>query len=353
MATLTETAYYSRKIIKFGGIGVVAFLILRSLLLAGVAYYRKLNPPPPPPPTVLFGRLPELVFPDSSAQVLSYKLETVTGTAPDLGDRTTVYFMPVRQANLLALERMQSLAARLDFKEEPEQISPRKYEWTRDEPLGAKMVADIVSGSFALSVSWQQDLRLLSSKALPSGEEAVKEAVNFLQNAGIWASDLSSVDAQVSFYKADVNEMVSAVSLSEADFVRVDFYRNAIEESLVYTPNPKRGSVSLTFSGNKTRGKRVVEVKYNWFEVNYDEMATYPIKPSSQAWNELKAGEGYIASIDSGIDEVVVRQISLGFYDSAVPQYYLQPIYVFVGDNNFIGFVQAVSQGWIEGAVSQ
>lgn len=166
MATLTETAYYARKAITYGIVGLVVFLLLKAILGLAITTYRRLNPPPPPPPTVEFGKLPALIFPETSHPALTYRLETVTGTTPDLVDRATVYFMPVRQPNLLALERMTALVSELDFTEEPEQLSGRQYRWARTQPLPATLTADVVSGSFSLEVAWEVDQTLLVNKKL-------------------------------------------------------------------------------------------------------------------------------------------------------------------------------------------
>jgi len=348
VATLTETAYYSRRIIKFGSIGLAVFLVARFLVLTGIAYYKKLNPPPAPPPTVAFGVLPKLVFGEEKQPELNYRLETVSGVTPDLGDKATVYFMPVRQANLLALERMTDLAKKLDFDGAPEQLSAKNYVWRRDNPIPATLTADIVSGSFVVKVSWQQDPTILSALNLPNAQEAIVEGQRFLQSAGIFAEDLLLGKAEVSFYKSDVNEFVEAVSLSEAEFVRVDFFRNDIDELKVYTPNLKSGVVSLIFSGAKITGKRVVELFYNYFPVSYEQSETYPVKTSRTAWEELMSGAGHVANVDKLVTNVVVRKVSMGYFDSVVPQHYMQPVYVFEGDGNFVGYVPAVSKDWVE-----
>jgi len=38
----------------------------------------------------------------------------------------------------------------------------------------------------------------------------------------------------------------------------------------------------------------------------------------------------------------------MGYFDSVVPQHYMQPVYVFEGDGNFVGYVPAVSKDWVE-----
>jgi hypothetical protein len=38
--------------------------------------------------------------------------------------------------------------------------------------------------------------------------------------------------------------------------------------------------------------------------------------------------------------------VFLGYYDDFAEQEYLQPIYVFVGDDNFLGYVSAIEAGY-------
>ena len=347
MASLTETAYYARNTIKFGAIGIVVFFVLRAGVSAGVAYWKKLHPPPPPPPTVSFGQLPAMVFPALPQPTVTYTLETVTGATPDLGDRASVYFMPVRTASLLGLERTANLASKLEFRQKYEQLSPTRYRWVKNDPLPATLTADIISGSFTVEVAWNSDPALLFARDVPNETLALDETKNWLQNLGLLADDLQNGASKITYLRADINDLVKAVSLSEADFVRVDLFRAPIDLVPVYPANPDRGIVSIVFSGENSAGKRVVDVNYNYFPVTMEQSATYPIITTQEAWAKLQSGQGYIARLDVNVKNVVVRRISLGYYDSAIPQHFLQPIFIFEGDNNFVGYVQAINAKWI------
>ena len=79
-----------------------------------------------------------------------------------------------------------------------------------------------------------------------------------------------------------------------------------------------------------------------------DETATYPLKKSKEAWEELKDGKAYVASPGDGRTQVVIRKVFLGYYDSEEYQSYLQPIFVFEGDGNFVAYVPAVNPQWQE-----
>ena len=76
-------------------------------------------------------------------------------------------------------------------------------------------------------------------------------------------------------------------------------------------------------------------------------MHTYPLRDPRTAWNIIKSGEGYIASYD-GEGQAVIRTVKLGYYDDFEEQEYLQPVYVFEGDNDFIGYVSALDPQYVQ-----
>lgn len=349
MATLTEVAYYTRRTLKWGSFLILFLIVFRWVWSGFVAYWLAKHPPPLPPPTVAFGKLPPLEFPTQNRPDLALKLETVTGAAPDLGDRAHVFFMPAKRANLLALERATNQAARLGFTLPPAKLTDTSYRWTNSTPLPTNLDMDIIYGHFTLTASWQQDPSLLDAAHLPSSTQAVIEAQDYLADAGLLPEDLKTGRTQVSFWRSSVGDFVPALSLSESEFVQVDLFRKDLDAGKVYTATPAAGLVGLIFSGNTNTGKRLVGLTYNYFPVNYDQSATYPLKPSSQAWQELQSGQGYIATLPAtGTKSVAVRRVSLGFYDAPTPQTFLQPVYVFEGDSNFIAYVPAVDSKWIQ-----
>ena len=154
MATLTEVAYHTRRTIKWGSIAVVFLRVFRWAWVGFWTYWRAQHPPPPPPPTVAFGKLPAIKFPDQIRPELNFKLETVTATTPNLGDRSHVFFMPSKRANLLALQRATDQAAKLGFTSPPEKVSDTQYRWTNPTPWPTTLDADIIYGSFTLTTAW-------------------------------------------------------------------------------------------------------------------------------------------------------------------------------------------------------
>lgn len=350
MATLTETAYYTRRTIKYGAMALIGIILLKNIFSFAIAYWRKLRPPPPPPPTVAFGKLPKIQFPESrfKEEKLVYRLETVTGGTPNLGDRAKVYFMPIEKPSLLALDRAKTQARKMGFPGPEGKISETIYQWQKEEPLLTTLEMDVINYNFTIRKKWQEDQSLLEEKRLPIEELAVIEAKNFLQTNGLLGEELKTGRAGVSFLRFVPPSLVSAISPSEADFVRVNLFRSNLDNLSLLPSNPKEALVSLLLSGSSNREKRILEVNYTHFPIAKETFATYPLKTSAQAWQELQTGQGFIANLKTGEKQVTIRKIYLAYFEDSLPQNYLQPIYVFEGDNDFVAYISAISPEWTE-----
>jgi len=353
MATLTQTAYWTRKGMLVGTIVLIGFIVLKvSLTLAGNVW-RKIHPPPPPPPTVAFGKLPKLAFPEQNPPAgetkLIFKLETIQGGLPKLSTIGKVYFMPKEGPNLLALDRARQKAQKMGFRSQSEKVSETVYRWTDQKTPPTTLEMDINTGNFYLRYPYEDDQALLTSKNLPPNQQAASEARNFLASNGLLTDDLATGSAEFDYLRFTPPTLVSAISLSEADFVRVNLFRASLDSLKILPPNPKESLISFLFSGSRELGKRIIEINYNYFPVEKETFATYPLKPINTAWQELQGGQGYIANLGQNEQgQITIRQVYLGYYDAKDPQNFLQPIYVFEGDKNFFGYVSAIDPKWTE-----
>lgn len=351
MATLTETAIGVRKMIKLSLLGLAAFLVLRLGLFMYDTYLKVVRPSPAPPPTVAFGKLPKMAFPEKLHPELTLRLETPTGGTPNLGDRATVVLMPQSRPSFTALDEGKIIAGKLNFRNEPSEITERRYKWESGEFLPSTLEMDIVSGSFTLKRNWQADPTILSNKQLPGKEQTEVETKTWLRQINLGDEGLDQGRIDVSYLTFQSGQYVKAVSLSEADFVQADLFRPNINELAVLTEEPIKGVVRIIYSGSQEAEKRIVQAEYNYFPVNTGETATYPIKTASQAWRELQTRQGYIAAIGNNPENVIaVRRIYLAYFDGTTPQGFLMPIIVFEGDNGFFGYVEAITEQWLESA---
>ncbi|MBU1085253.1 MAG: hypothetical protein ABIJ43_04675 [Candidatus Beckwithbacteria bacterium] len=349
MATLTETATSTRKAIKIGGLLIIVFLFFKFSLFVYTNFIKVIKPPPAQPPTVSFGKLPTIEFPEKLHPELTLRLETPSGGTPDLGDRASVYLMPTFRSSFMALGQAKELAAKINFTKDPKEITERRYRWETDEFLPSTLEMDIIDGSFILKRNWQSDPTILSEKQLPGKEQVEIETKNFLRQIELLSDGIRKARVEVTYLTFSAGQYTKAISLSEADFVQADLYRPDINDQLVMPQDPNKGVVRIIFSGSREAEKRIVQAEYNYFPVNLNQLATYPIKTASQAWRELQTRQGYIASIGENISEVIaIRKIYLGYFDGESSSGFLQPIIVFEGDNDFFGYVQAITNEWLE-----
>jgi hypothetical protein len=349
MATLTETAQMARQVIKWGGIGLVVILLIRLGIGIVNTYFRVINPPPPPPPTVAFGKLPQVEFPEKLHPELTLRLETPTGGTPNLGDRANVYLMPTFRSSFLALDAARETAKKMGFSALQKEITERRYRWEAENFLPSTLEMDIINGSFILKRNWQADPTILIDKQLPGREQTVSEVTNFLRQIGLLNDELALGTIEISYLKFSAGQYIEAVSLSEADFVQADLFRPALAETNIMPTDPKKGVVRIIFSGSREAEKRIVQAEYNYFPIDFEQSATYPIKSANQAWRELQTRQGFIASLGNNTQEVVpIRRIYLSYYDGETPSGFLMPIIVFEGDNGFFGYVSAITADCIQ-----
>jgi len=350
MATLTETAYQTRKAINWTILAIISYVILRLLWGIFVSIFFAIFPPKAPPPNHIFGVLPAVKFPApiaSPSGTLTFRLETIEGSVPKASESATVYFMPKLAPNLLGLTNATAFAKRMEFTKDPIQETKYLYRFEdADTPLRI-LRYDIVSKNFILRYLYDRDMAVFSERNIPIADAAKLEAKNILQTYGLYEKDIENGTNTVQFLKLSGNTLVQTTSLSQADSVRVDFYRAPIGNTKIVTPYPNEGPISFVFSGSKDIKKRVLQFAYTFWPIDYQTTATYGLKPSSLAWTELQNGQGYIVRYPKTMT-AVIRKVYLAYYDSMDPQTYLQPVFVFEGDEDFMAYVPAVAVPWIE-----
>ncbi len=349
MASLTETAYKARLAIRYGAIGFVVVLVLWFAGVGFVNWRRATHPEPLPPARADFGLLPEIVFPESK-KMTEFSLETPTGKLGTFPDRMFVFFAPNKRSSFGDADKAIDLARRMGFLTEPSKLSASLYRFTNNDPLPGSLEVDIVSQSFKLKRQWQADPTLLSLKRYINDRQAITDAIAYLRGRGLLPDDMAGQE-KVSYWRVQGDSLVKAIALSDAEFVRVDLFRKtydildekktAVASYGFYAENPTKGPISVLLSQSNDEKKRVIEIDDGYIEIDYSAKGEYPIKTPELAWEELKNGQGYVASFN-GLGAGVVRRVALGYFDSTGQQTYSMPVYVFTGDDELEAYVSAV-----------
>ena len=350
MASLTESAYYTRKILKWSAIGLVVFFLLKLTFSLGKNFYYRLRPPRQPEPTVVFGKLPALKFPETTdLPVLTYNLETISGGLEPLDQIQYVYFIPKKVNSYLTLDQAKEKAARLGFKGEPinvANISPTTFQWRTGNPIASSLTMEIVEQTFNYRYDFERDQTLINNPNLVTVDQALRKTKSFLSRGDFLPEDINSGPAEFIYLNYNQPEFNQVLAVTDADFIRVNLYRKAINNLEVFPADPDLANVSALISRSEQQG--VVELKYSYFTVQYDVAGTYPLKSSTEAWTELKQGKGYIARLgENTSNQATIRKVYLGYYDPPDQQNFLQPIFVFEGDQNFLAYIAAVKNEWV------
>ncbi|MBP7875598.1 hypothetical protein KA012_01205 [Candidatus Woesebacteria bacterium] len=338
---LTKATEIGRIVVKFGGIILIAIMVGRMTLNGITAFWVATHPEPPPPPTQGFGAIPPVEFGNGGAEVQpkSYQLE-LPGPFPTFPDRAFVYLMPKGQIRLLSLEETKASAAKLGFLSAPVELDEQNYRWRRTGDLNASLEMNTVTKNFRYTTDYLSRPDLQLNNELPTTFDAVQTVKQFLGSADLLPADIATAAGETQFLKIAGGAVKAAVSLSDSQLIRVDLFRTPVDGIPTYTEDGKTGLVSATVA-SINRQPTVIEITRNYAPIEETIAYTYPLKTAQEAWQLMKSGVGFSASAYRS-DEAVIRSVSLGYFESA-DSLYLQPIYVFTGDDDYIGYIDAIS----------
>jgi hypothetical protein len=351
--TLSDMTQFGRQAVKVIAILFVVMIVGRFAIQSFVAFWKALNPPTPPPPTVGFGMLPSIRFPDKAESELptSYSLELAQGTFPTYGDRAKVFFMPSRSLGLLSDQTAREFAAKYGFVFEPTVLTSRLYRWQRSSPLETTLQLDIQTYQMRLTTNYLNRSDLLIESVVPEELRAEQIVKNFMNTGAIGDLTIATNSAETTYLRLQGSQLTEALSYSDADYVRVSLNRYPVDGTYrMFTPDGT-GTIEAVVAGGLSGNNAIVDFVSNFHSIDRSVVHTYPIRTAAEAWSIMQAGEGYVAR-HSADGEAIIRSVELGYYDDFEPQQYLQPVYVFSGDDDFLGYVPAIDPRYIQSSDS-
>lgn len=346
--SLTQTAYASRRIIKFGSIGIVAFSMLWGISTAAYKAYMAAHPPYVAP-TVKYGRIPRLIFPEKETQLKKFTYELPNDTVPTFKDQTKVYVIYRPDKTLLALEEDKKTAASFGFTSEPVQLETGLYKF-QDTVNNKTLTVNVLTGDFTMTYPYSSDQMLIKPEKMVSKTEAIAIASGFLGKGKKYTTDLVNGEKIVTFWKIEGDGLKSVSSQSEANAARVDLYRQTLDNLPILSVNFGQASVSVLVSGATVEAKKIIGVNFKDMTINQASYSTYPIKTGQEVVDSLNSGNYWIAR-DVSSENVTIRKIYLAYFEPMTLTNYLQPIFVVEGDSNdnkFVAYIPAIRSDYIK-----
>lgn len=352
--SLTDVSYYVRKFAPVVIIGLLSICIFYFSARLFFLYLNSGSEVVDSPTEVIeanpaFGVITRPIIADAtSSSDVTFILDTLDGTTrfETATSAATVYFIPKQSPTFGFLSTIYNMASQFD-------IDTTQFPHTLEENLatfddGVKKIGiDITTFNFAFTRKIEQSDGLFDTSLLPREQFIESEAQNLLREVR-YPSKLATGKRNISyfFYNPELNRIEPKADNIGANMVEVDFFRPDIGQFPFVTSSYFNSSHYVLFAINKTQVIPVrAQVVYHQYSA--ENSGVYPLRTPDQAWQDLQDGKGYIISQRPDQNEVKIQRIFLGYYDPEEYQEYLQPVYVFLGENRFVAYVTAVSDEYL------
>lgn len=353
--TLTEAARLTKFTMVFGTIFMIVALSSWVGYKAYDNYQKAHRPPPEIKPTVEWGALPKPKIPSSdvSSSNFAYSLSTPTGDLePDKFPKIfNVYYIVDLEATLLASERAKEMADKLGFPKGPQILTESKYKYTSD--MGELTYQlDTANFKFERTATDSGDLARKDEVIADEGK-IVQEFKGYLRSNDLDKDLIKDGKASVEYDKGSQAESERAyLTLFQTGIAKPkknpEDKNEEVELVPIVSPDFKHGLINAVISKYQDIKQRYLALDYVYWPIDLEKPSTYPIKGVKQAYEELQQGKGFVIIEPTRSTEVSISKVYLAYYLPKEYTPYLQPVYVFEGENqNFVGYVPAVTDEYL------
>lgn len=348
--TLTELSYYTRKMMPFFILFALVFLIIFYSFKLFFIYLESSKPRTVITDTI-FGKIdqPNINNATSSAN-FNFTLDTVEGTPVTSTDTAKVYFLPRPATRFGYREKIYLMAKTFGIDTElvKHKLTDNMAAFSDGEQ---KLTVDI--GNFNFKYENQPNSTDSSSLAranslIPSKKEIENKAIDFLKSVGRYPDELTKGTMKIIYlrYNPGFDSYTNVTTKTEANLVEVDFYRPDIEGISVATPRffNSQNYVIMFFTED---GYKVIKSQIAFYEKSETQVGLYPVKSGETAWQELLDGKGIVVSARTGAKNITIKNMKIYYFDPDIYQPYLQPVYVFYDDKDFVAYVPAIANEYL------
>ncbi len=352
--TLTELNYYVR---KYSPIGVIFLLVIVILFFSFQLLFLYLQSqstgpvaPAEIPINAVFNKIKSPVIPQSrSPQSYTYILDTIDGTTTveHATSAANVYFIPKPTATFGFISQIYLMAETMGIDTKVTQHTLRD---TTAEFNDGKRKLEININNYNFNYDFvftPEDINF-ETVNIPNSDRLESEAASILNRINRYPAELAQGKKNIIYlnFNSETKDLTTLQTSEGANMAEVDFYRPDIDGYPIATSTYYNSPNYVLFAFDNNNLK-VVRAQISLLERSLDQVGTYPVKTSTQAWEEFNKGAGYVVSATAESGDVKIKKIFFAYYDPDVYQEYFQPVYVFLGENNFVGYLPAVTAEYI------
>ena len=339
--TLTELSYYVRRALPYVLLaGLIFLIIFYSIKLYFV--YLEANRPPITYINQMFGPLPALDLSQATSSAgYKFTLDTIEGVPVTATGSAAVYFLPEVPTRFGYREKIYLMAKTFGFDTTTisHELSDKEASFSDD---AAELTVDIGNFNFRYVNNIEINSLVTGSINL-SKTEILNKATDFLRSTGRYPDELARGTTNVIYLKYDprIRDFVNVERVYEASAVEIDFYRPTINDLPITTPR-FFNSQNFVVMDLKDGEPRIIRAQMNFFEKSEEQFGVYPLKSGQEAWQELTDDKGLIVAGTRGLKNATIKKMFIAYLDPSIYQPYLQPVYVFLGESDFVAYVPAV-----------
>lgn len=346
--SLTELSNWLRKALPYVILGILGILIIFYSFRLYFAYLES-NKPTVVTTNLIFGKIdkPKIQIATTSAN-LSFSLDTIEGE-PAIAiatDTASIYYLPQMPTRFGYREKILLMAKNFGFDVDQDNYTlvDRLATFSSDN---SQLAIDI--GNFNFNFQSEIDPNLIASSSVTlSNTEIVNRATDLLKTIGRYPDELALGANNVTYLKYDpvIKDFINVDNQSDAQAVEVDFFRPNIGPITFVTPKFFTSQNYLILYFDKDQVK-IIRGQISFFEKAEDQVGIYPIKTAEQAWTDLKSGKGIVVAGQKGLKNITIKKMFLSYLDPDIYQNFIQPVYVFIGDNDLVAYVTAVKEEYL------
>lgn len=347
--TLTEVSYNLRRLFPFIILGIISILIFFYSLRILFTYLDQksketiiLNP--------IFQKIPSpLNTTASSSAGITFKIDTIEGKPVTATASAKVFFMIPPSNTRFGYKEKIFLAAKTMGID----VDTATYRLLGKNAVFAdstqKLVIDIQNFNFTYEYYFENNPSIFAHVISPNPEDAVSRSINFLQAADIYPQELANGKTHTIFFSYDPtsNTIRPVEKNSGANVVEVDFTRPEIDGIPIVSKTFYNSQNYVLMSLLDDGGYKILRSQVKHYNISNEQVGIYPVRTGDEAYKDLQEGNAKVISNPQKNNYVVIHKMFLAYYDSPDYQDYLQPVYVFVGDNDFIAYVPAISKEYL------
>ncbi len=349
--SLSEFSYYLRKYGPVAILGLILFVLF--FMIVSLTLKTLTNRPVQQVFTPAFGRLTANHFTmkiDYPANP-QFTIDNIEGRPITATLSAAIFYIPPPITRFGYVQNISLMAKAAGFNTEQEKYILNDTAATF-ENAQQKLDIDIRNFNFTFETKFESQPDLFASTTIPGEQVILEQAKTFLRKMDRYPEVFSAGTEHVIYLRFDpITKSFNVVDkFEDANVVEVDYFPPDVDGFPIVAPKyfNSQNYVVMTFipQGSKSAIPKILKAQIKYFDKNPEGHA-YPVKTGDEAWQELISGKGTIVSAGENSNKITVRQMFMGYFEPDEYQEFFQPVYVFLGDNNFAAYVPAVATGYI------